>query len=456
MNNRLRVVLGSVLLLSALSFFLGRVVEQRALAIHSRSLDEQAPAPTPPSTPEPPTYRELTAADIIALPFGEFYEALRSAPDEAREKWRVDLEKMPVGPRRNAAVAGFYKLLVQFEPVIAAKNAAELADKELRSLALDSVLGAAPGFALKDIATIFLKLPADASYYRNYLSEVIGQWMLVDPVAVAQFYDAHPEILEQGGFDHELTTAWAAIDPQATMEWLNAHHYGPGVLGDYLMGLYLNDRRTAIDFAIEHADELTLSAGLGYLISTLYLDSKEETKEFIERLPNDELRHNAFRGFEMAVQFGTAEETGEPERTPRAIADWMVQFPPEYWRGHLAEVLDHWNDNASQELFAWIEQQPAAIRSAVASEYKKPVGKPTLDVVSDLLLYANANLRDQLFIAMFKNSASDMSQMKETITGSSLPAAQKEYVLEIAAKAEVDIEEKRAKERAADNQGSEK
>jgi hypothetical protein len=237
---------------------------------------------------------------------------------------------------------------------------------------------------------------------------------------------------------------------------VTAHQYGLGFLGDYLLGLYENDRAAAIDFAVAHADDLTLSAGLGYLLSELYLDSKEETKKFIERLPNDELRHSAFRGFEMAVKFGTAEQTGEPERTPQAVADWMVQFPPAYWRGHLAEVLDHWEDDASQGLFAWIEQQPPAIRDAVAAEYNKPVGKPTLDAVSDLLHYANADLRDQLLMALFKNSASNMIQMREAIVSSSLPASQKRYILNIATKADAAIEQQRAKERATDDQGSEK
>jgi hypothetical protein len=442
------------LLLTALSFFVGRVVEQHALATKSSSLQQQAPLPTPAIKPRPPTYRELTAAEIIALPFGEFYEALRSAPGEAREKWRVDLERMPAGPRRNAAVAGFYKLLVQFDPVIATKNACEVEDRDLRDLALASIVGAAPGFALKDIAAIFLKLPPDASYSRNYFEEIISQWVPIDPAAVARFYEEHPEIAEQR-LDGDMIASWAALDPEAARLWLNSHDHAGDVIADFVMGLYVNDRDAAVDFAVAHAGELATMAGLDRVLAALYSDSKEEIKKFIERLPNDELRHNAFRGFEMAVQFGTAEETGEPERTPRAVADWMVQFPPEYWHGHLAEVLHFWNHVPPQEVFSWIGQQPPSIRSTVAAEYKMGVGDKVVDVVSALLQYGNTDIRDQLTFALFKNSPSDTTQMKEALVSSLLPAAQKQYVLNIAARAEAAIEEQKAKERLED-QGSEK
>ena len=435
-------------MLGALAFFTGRAVEKQALARTQRSFVRLTVPSTPTTKPEMPTYRELTAADIIALPFAEFYEALRSAPGEAREKWRIDLERMPAGPRRNAAVAGFYKLLVEFDPVTAVKDACEIEDKDLRNLALQSVAGAAPGFALRDIATLLLDNPADAPDYLN-LYEIMGQWITIDPAAVAKFCDEHPDAAERGNTS-ELVKAWAAIDPQAAQEWLTANRYGIGISGDFVMGWYLNDRAAAIDFAVAHADELVPSAGLGTLFSALYLDSKEEAKKFIERLPNDELRHNAFRGCEIAVQFGTAEETGEPERTPRAVADWAVQFPPAYWRGHLQEVLHYWNHVPPQEVFSWIEQRPSTIRNEVAAEFKLGVGDQVVDVVSALLQYGNTDLRNQLFMALFQNSASDISHMKEAIVGSSLSGAQKHEVLEFAAKAEVAAEEQAAREKAAD------
>jgi hypothetical protein len=442
------------LLIVTLAFFSGRVVETRILAARARVREQQAPLPAASTTP--PSFHKLQAVDILALPFAEFYEALRSAPTEARTKWAADIEAMPVGPRRTAALAAFYKLVVQFDPLWAANNACEITNKETQDLALESVTGAAPGFALKDIATLFLKLPADPSDYRKYLEEVISDWIPIDPPAVAQFYDEHPEIAERG-LNRDLIKSWAAIDPRSAKKWLDAHPYAGDEIVEFVMGWYLNDGRAATDYAVEHAEELAPTAGLGNLLMALYSDSKEEAKNFIEHLPNDQLRNTAFRAFEFAVQYGTADETGEPDRTPRAIADWMTQFPSGYWRGHLSQVLSYWNAGPPEEVLSWIEQQPAEIQDAVAAEYTLNSAADAVKTVTAVSQFGRTDLRDRLLAAMFHNSSPSAGQMIEAITNSSLPAEQKKHVLEIAAKVEKDEAEAREERaRAESDQGSEK
>jgi len=61
---------------------------------------------------------------------------LRAAPGDAREKWARDLAAMPDGPRRRAAISGFYKLLVQFDPEAAAKAIDAIKDEKSLRLAL--------------------------------------------------------------------------------------------------------------------------------------------------------------------------------------------------------------------------------------------------------------------------------------------------------------------------------
>jgi hypothetical protein len=191
------------------------------------------------------------------------------------------------------------------------------------------------------------------------------------------------------------------------------------------------------------------------VLAALYVDSKEDAKKFIEQLPNDELRNNAFRG--LKVNFGTAEETGEPDLTPRAVADWMTQFPPAYWHEHLSGVLSYWNAGPPQEVLSWIQQQPAEIQNAVAAEYTLSGTEDTVKTVTALWQLARPDLRDRLLAAMFHNSSSSAWQMVEEIKKSSLPVEQKQHVLEIAAQVENDeaaAREERA--RAEADQGSEK
>jgi hypothetical protein len=455
MSAKFRIVLPTgLLVLAFVSFFVGRRVEENALAERHQSTDAHTQLPAATVTPFERTYRELAVAEILAFPFAEFYEALRSAPGEAREKWAAELEKMPAGPRRTAALAAFYKLLVQFDPVAAARTACEIKDKKVQELALDSVSGATPGFALRDIAELFLKLPPDPSDYRKYLVNVVSEWAVIDPPAVAKFFDKHPNETE-GWSQYDLIRNWAALDPEAAKKWIDSHDFAADIAGDFLGGWYLNDRNAAVAYALAHADDLATNTGLENILSALYVDSKEDAKKFIEQLPNNELRQKAFRG--LKVNFGTAEETGEPDLTPRAVADWMTQFPPGYLHEHLADVLGYWTEESPQELFSWIQQQPTAIRSAVADEFKKPTGKDTVETVTEVLQFATPDLRDQLLVAMFKHSSGGTSQMMEEIRKSSLPTDQKQRVLQIAAKVERDeqaAQEERS--RAESDQGSEK
>jgi hypothetical protein len=278
---------------------------------------------------------------------------------------------------------------------------------------------------------------------------------LIDPAAAARFFDQHPNEIEHIGH-RELVKNWAAVDPDAAKKWIDAHGFGLGIADDFFEGWYLNDPPAAVAFAIADADELTPTIVVETLLSALYVDSKSDAKKFIEQLPNDELRHKAFRAFEFAVQFGTDEETGEPDRTPRAIAEWMTKFPPAYWREHLSQVLGYWSQDPPQEVFSWIEQQPAEIQDALAAEYKLPTEEKAVETVTAVLQFARSDLRDRLLAALFQHSGGSAWQVVEKIEKSSLPAEQKRHVLEIAAK--VDRDEKAAwdeRARAEIDQGSE-
>ena len=150
-------------------------------------------------------------------------------------------------------------------------------------------------------------------------------------------------------------------------------------------------------------------------------------------------------------------DIGLPGAGPRAVADWMTQFPPAYWRGHLDDVLSYWNNGPPQEVFSWIEQQSPEIQGALAAEYQKPTGKGTVETVNAVLQFARADLRDQLLVAMFQHSIGSTWKMKEEIQNSSLTAEQKQHVLAIVAKVEKDDEATREERaRAGNDQGSEK
>jgi hypothetical protein len=382
--------------------------------------------------------------EILSLPFAEFYQALRSAPREAREKWATELEGMPDGPRRTSAAMAFYKLLVQFDPKAAAKMVAEMKDKDLQNLAVSCLVDAAPGFAMRDMAELVLNIPLKESGDRDYLWDVIMQWTAIDPAAVARFYDEHenlesdgevvlPDGTSQPANYRDLIEDWAAIDPVAAKEWMENKQIPQ--LDVFVSGWYLNDPTAAGSYVLAHATEPGFRPAVSRVLSNLYVDSKEDAKKFIEALPDERTRHDAIHdAFSGMATFGTAEQTGEPERTARAIADWIIQFPPALWKGTLSRTFESWAYSPPEEVFAWIQQQPPEIRDSVAAEYSMPRGdKPKAETISALLQIADTKLRDQLLTAMFRNSDRSVDELKDSLDTALVSPAQKEHVLQIIA-----------------------
>ena len=262
------------------AFMAGRHLEERKIA-------ERTQPTTPPpiqaavsGIPAEEAYRELAIDQILRLSFGQFYEALRSAPREARQEWAAELEKMPTGPRKSAAISAFYKLLVQFDPPAAARAVLEIKDKELQAYALSKVVQAAPSFALREMAELMFSLPNEVreGIRGNLPSELLEEWSEIDPAAVALFIENLPkEDYSSYYYDRALLKNFAAVDPEAALAWANRHQ----PLCDtnaFFEGWYLNDHEAAVAYALAHAGEVGVRTGLPGLLRSLYHDSPKARK----------------------------------------------------------------------------------------------------------------------------------------------------------------------------------
>src|SRR5204862_5942525 len=80
-------------------------------------------AKTLPDVLNPSRHREVQIKDhqaesireVAAMPFSEIYDVLRSATRTQKIAWAAELERMPRGPRQNAAIAAYFKSLVQVD-----------------------------------------------------------------------------------------------------------------------------------------------------------------------------------------------------------------------------------------------------------------------------------------------------------------------------------------------------
>lgn len=432
---------------SLVAFFTGRGVEERALTAKASIPPHASASPAPAIEPAPPSHRQLAVAEILGLPFADFYEALRSAPGEALEKWAGELAAMPEGPRRTSAVSGFYKLLVQFDPTVAIKAIRELEDVRLQTVALGSAVDATPGFAMQAIAELCLSLEdrTSVSSKRDYLSDVLVEWMQIDAPAVAQFIDDHPvaesyeNFVERQLLDWQLISTWATLDPKAAKQWIDKKGKWEDSSENrdaFIGGWYENDRAAAVSYALANVEDPLMEKAISDVVFRLYIDSKEEAAKFIESLPEEKRPDALTDGFRNLI-LGDEEDTGETLLTPRAIASWMMEFPPAYWKGALGRLFG-FSGSGADDMVSWIEQQPPSIREVVAAEFTVSFETSPSKAIMRVLGVADPTLRDQLFRAMLKNGGPDFDETRATITSAPISFEQKNHLLQIVATAEAE------------------
>jgi hypothetical protein len=445
------LVLTALLSVALIAFFTGRNVEERAMAAKARAnASVLAPSPAT-STPAPPSHRQLEVTEIVALPFAQFYEALRDAPGEAREKWAGELAAMPEGPRRRAAVSGFYKLLVQFDPAGAVKAVGAIDDVKLQTLALGAAVDAASGFALPLMAQLCFNLQDRITGKRDHLSDVVLEWAVIDAPAVARFIDNHAfEDLSRGGrylTTDQVISVWAALDPKAAKEWVDRRENWDSseVREFFIQGWYENDRAAAVSYTLAHVEEDEMSSAIGAIVRNLYSDSKEEATKFIESLPENK-RPDAFKEAFRRLILLDEEDTGDAAFTPRAIASWMVEFPPAYWKGALGGLFIS-DAKGAANMLSWIQQLPPGVRAAAADEYSAPFAKSPLEKMMPVLQVPDPVLRDQLLRGIVKNESLSFDEAKAAIATAAISSEQKRHFLQLVA--EVKAEKDR-------DQGSEK
>lgn len=440
------------------AFFVGRHVEAEALAAKTMAGPLTVPTSLATAKPERPSYHELRAADLFALSFADFYEALRSAPAEARKKWAAEVEHMPPGPRRTAAVMGFYKLLVQFDPAVAIKSIREIQDERVRNLALEAAVDAVPGFAMADLAAVMAELYKEpGGHTRSYSDELIEQWTDLDPAAVVRFQERHRWANEVHPVFTSVIENWAQLDLKAAKEWLDSRDEwkNPEYQRAFINGWYENDRPAAVAYVLAHASETDMRDSVGNILRGLYYDAKDEARKFIEALPDDRIRRTAFRAAFDNIMYDEVEDSGDAAFSPRAVAEWMVEFPPDYWKGRLKDLFK-WSRKPPREMISWIEKQSPAIQVVAAADYTPPWKASADDVLKAVFEVPDLRLRDHLLEGVFKRSYDiPLEDLQEAIAKAPLSAEQRAHVLQLMADVESQPAEKSDDEEINDY-GSEK
>jgi hypothetical protein len=366
------------------------------------------------------------------VPFVELFDLLRSAPPRTREGWIKQLDEMPDGPQRNAALSSFYKTFVQIDPRAAAESAAGVHGTYARCLAVEATVGAAPLSAMGEMASMLIKLSPDTfrDTRRDLWSDVINDWSAVDPVAAARFLEEHPDVSAHRS--QTLLWNWAHVDPNAAKAWMERQ---PASLQteDAIVGLvggwFERDEANALAFAVAHAREENFKRSIGNLADDLFHRSPDEARTFLLRLPN-EARSAAIS---KIVSMTTGVVLGLPEgweRPPEDVAKWILTLPKESWSEAIASVLENWDRRDATGLASWINQLPAGTRDQVAADYCSTnyLEHPEQAIAIGLTI-TDATLRDQsLRKLMTRWSLDSLDEALDVLKKIPLSEAQRKYL----------------------------
>lgn len=400
-----------------------------------KATQETRPPLPPRQSPTAEDFDRVMVRNIGTMPFVELLELLRSAPPKMRTEWIRQLDEMPEGPKRSAALSSFYKTFVQLDPRAGAESIAGLQKKNSQRIAVLAMVGAVPQSAMGEIAEMLIKLPDDlfGRGSPDHLGNVIYDWGAVDPSAAARFLEANPEVAAHhaGG----LLINWARLEPDAAKAWLEKQP--ESVQTEYAFeslidGWAQRDEPNALTFAVAHASEEKFRRAINGIAIFLLLRSPEEARTFLLRLPN-EVRNLAVREIGMSTTGQEFDATRSGTRPAEDIARWMITLPKESWREGLGTVLDHWENQNAVGFSAWLSQLPPETRDEMVITYcfsgiiKEP------DRAIPLLLAMNDPIRRDQTLREYIADRLPPSRERAVlaIEKSALSQVQKQYVINL-------------------------
>ena len=399
------------------------------IAAQDRTSVEFQPSPTAED------FDRVIIRNIGTVPFEEMFDLLRSAPPATRTQWIKQLEEMPKGPKRTAALSSFYKTFVQLDPHAAAKSISGL-HRETQSAdrcERDGWRGAAicHGRDGRDAGQTAPDIFGRGS--PNYLGDVLYDWSAVDPSAAARFLEENPEVAARHA--EQLLINWARLEPDAARAWLEQQPESvqtEDAFGSLIDGWAQRDETNALAFAIAHGGEEKFQRAINGLAHLLFLRSPEEARTFLLRLPN-EARNLAIREIGANTTYEEFDPSRSETRPAEDIARWIITLPKESWRAGLGTVLDNWESQNAAGFSAWLAQLPPDTRDEMVVTYcQSGVSKEPDRAIPLLLNMSDPTLRDQAlrqYLADRLPSSRDKAML--VINKSALSEAQKKQVINL-------------------------
>jgi hypothetical protein len=366
--------------------------------------------------------------DIATVPFSELYDVLKSAPREQLLAWARDLDRMPRGPRQRAAVAAYYKSLIQVDPRAAIEAVSQAANLDMRDVAIDALLKTTPESSWGDVAEMLESLPYQG---RGSLHEdVIWNWSRVDPEAVSKFIERHPEKSEADSRLSSLLSHWARIDPASAQAWLeaDASRQTTDAWRAFVGNWAQVDRAAAMNYAVANARRPNFDKAIDDLAYELVRTSKEDATRLMLLLPSEQAQAamRAIARTTHGVLLGVSEDF---QRPPEEVAPWMVTLPVELWREGIGPVAEMWLQHDVAAATAWLDQLRPDLRDvAIVSFCRIANWESAAQVITLGFTISDPRVRDKALEEFARSQGSTKEKALDVINDLSIGDEQKDYL----------------------------
>jgi len=393
-------------------------------------------------------------ANVASVSFGELWDVARAAAAEKRTAWARELEQLPPGTRRNAAIKSFYKIWGELDPNAAAAAVEKIPDKRMRGMAFAALADAAADSALPAIAELEWRLGRRPSHFNP--TSVLARWSAADPQGVANFLEAHPN--NDPGLFLNVTYSWANSDPEKAAGWFLNLKLPPLHNPKYpraedrrrldaarglLEAWVEKDTRAAAAFATTHAQDPDVNRALGEFTGALFTRSHGAAAAFIHSLPDERTQRAALSEIAnyigskplILTEGGDEEEPEDPEIPAEDVPAWLVSLPRNLWIDKVEEIFQGWSQTDSAGAEGWLRSLPSDIRSKAIAHFAGAASAEQAPRVFELItLIEDANSRRDALQNFVDNLSDNPAEMREKIGALSVTDQQKQTLLRLVRK----------------------
>jgi hypothetical protein len=342
----------------------------------------------------------------------------------------------PRGPRQRAAVAAYYKSLIQVDSAAAIEAVLHAQNLNIRDVAIVSLMKAAPESIWGDLAEMIEHLPHPLRLHSFFPENIMWNWSRVDPITASQFIERNPA---SGDDDrsYSLLRNWGVIDPAAAKSWMEKEpsRQTEGAILAFLAAWAENDRAAVIDYAVANAAREDFAPGINELAYSLLREAPDDARSLILRLPPDAAK--------MAMTKIADTTTGSflhaPEdyqRPPDVVARWMATLPVEMWKDDIGGVIWGWMRDDAGAATSWLGQLQPNVRDTVLVDYCRRGDSDSAEKAIALgLTIGDRKLRDEALGQFARRLGTTRDEASEAVDQLPISNEQKAYLRRIMAEA---------------------